>query len=58
MANSVEVRFPFLDDDLVENCMSLNDRFKIKALDEKYILRKIAEKYLPQELLKRKKVPV
>lgn len=57
MANSIEVRFPFLDDDLVEYCMSLNDRFKIKALDEKYILKKIAEKYLPQELLKRKKFP-
>lgn len=57
MANSVEVRFPFLDDDLVEYCMSLNDRFKIKALNEKYIVKKIAEKYLPTELIKRKKFP-
>jgi asparagine synthase (glutamine-hydrolysing) len=57
MANSVEVRFPFLDDDLVEYCMSLNDRFKIKALNEKYILKKIAEKYLPGELTRRKKFP-
>lgn len=57
MANSVEVRFPFLDDDLVEYSMSLNDKFKIKALNEKYILKKIAEKYLPSELMKRKKFP-
>jgi len=57
MANSIEVRFPFLDDDLLEYCMSLNDRFKIKALNEKYILKKIAEKYLPQQLLQRKKFP-
>jgi asparagine synthase (glutamine-hydrolysing) len=57
MANSVEVRFPFLDDDLVEYCMSLDDRFKIRALNEKYILKKIAEKYLPSELINRKKFP-
>lgn len=57
MANSVEVRFPFLDDELVEYCMSLNDRFKIRALNEKYILKKIAEKYLPYELVNRKKFP-
>jgi asparagine synthase (glutamine-hydrolysing) len=57
MANSVEVRFPFLDDELVEYCMSLNDKFKIRALNEKYILKKIAEKYLPYELVNRKKFP-
>lgn len=57
MANSVEVRFPFLDDELVEYCMSLDDRFKLKALNEKYILKKIAEKYLPAELVNRKKFP-
>jgi asparagine synthase (glutamine-hydrolysing) len=46
MANSVEVRFPFLDNDLVDYCMSLNDKYKIRALNEKYILKKIASKYL------------
>ena len=57
MANSVEVRFPFLDDELVEYCMSLEDKYKIRALNEKYILKKIAEKYLPYELVNRKKFP-
>ncbi len=57
MAHSVEVRFPFLDEDLLEYSMSLNDRFKIKGLNEKYILKKIAEKYLPGELVNRKKFP-
>ena len=57
MANSVEVRFPFLDDELVEYCMSLNDKYKIRALNEKYILKRIAEKYLPTELVNRKKFP-
>lgn len=57
MANSVEVRYPFLDDELVEYCLSLNDKFKIRALNEKYILKKIAEKYLPYDLVNRKKFP-
>jgi asparagine synthase (glutamine-hydrolysing) len=57
MANSVEVRFPFLDDDLAEYCMSLNDRYKIRALNEKVVLKRIAEKYLPRELVYRKKYP-
>lgn len=57
MANSVEVRFPFLDDELVDYCMSLNDGLKIRALNEKYILKKIAGKYLPRELVNRKKFP-
>ena len=57
MANSVEVRYPFLDDELVEYSMSIKDTYKIKALKEKYILKKIAEKYLPRELLNRQKFP-
>ncbi len=57
MANSVEVRFPFLDDELVEYCMSLNDKYKIRALNEKFILKRIADKYLPSELVNRKKFP-
>ena len=57
MANSVEVRFPFLDDDLVGYCMSLSDKYKIKVLNEKYILKKIAGKYLPYDLVNRKKFP-
>lgn len=57
MANSVEVRCPFLDDQLVEYSMSMDDRFKIKALNEKYLLKKVAEKYLPPELVNRRKFP-
>lgn len=57
MANSVEVRFPFLDEDLIAYTGSLDDRYKIKALNEKYILKKIAEKYLPLNLVNRKKFP-
>ena len=57
MSNSVEVRFPFLDDELIDYCASLNDSLKIKGLNEKYILKKVAAKYLPKELIIRKKFP-
>lgn len=57
MANSVEVRYPFLDEALVAHCLGLRDTHKIKALNEKYLLKKIAEKYVPRELLLRKKFP-
>jgi asparagine synthase (glutamine-hydrolysing) len=57
MANSVEVRYPFLDDALIDYTLSIKDNYKIKALNEKYLLKKIAERYLPAELLNRKKFP-
>lgn len=57
MANSVECRYPFLDNDLVEFALGLEDRLKIRGLTEKFIVRRVAEKYLPQEILRRKKFP-
>ncbi len=57
MANSVECRYPFLDSDVVDFALSLEDRLKIRGLTEKYIVRRVAEKYLPQEILRRKKFP-
>ncbi len=57
MANSVEARFPFLDDSLVSYSMDMEDRFKIRALNEKYVIRSIASKYLPNEIICRKKFP-
>lgn len=57
MANSVECRYPFLDSDLVDFALGLEDRMKIKGLTEKYIVRRVAKKYLPKEILQRKKFP-
>jgi asparagine synthase (glutamine-hydrolysing) len=57
MANSVECRYPFLDNDVVDFALRLDDRLKIKGLTEKYIVRRVAAKYLPQEILQRKKFP-
>ena len=51
MAHSVEPRSPFLDKDLWEFCMTLNDRFRINNQETKYILKKVAEFYLPKEVI-------
>jgi asparagine synthase (glutamine-hydrolysing) len=55
MANSVEVRYPFLDKDLVEFSTKIPSELKLNELNEKYILRKMAEKSVPREIVKREK---
>lgn len=57
MANSVECRYPFLDSDLVDFALNLDDRLKIRGLNEKYVVRRVARKYLPEAVLKRRKFP-
>lgn len=57
MAHSVECRYPFLDNDIVEFALQLNDRHKIKVLTEKYILKEVAKKYLPSDIINRPKFP-
>ncbi len=55
MQNSLEVRAPFLDHRLVEYVASLPDPFKLRTLKTKYILKKLALKYLPAEIINRPK---
>lgn len=51
MANSLEVRSPFLSKHLLEFAPQLPDHYKINKLKTKYILRKLAENYLPEPLV-------
>ena len=51
MANSVEVRLPFLSHELVEFVFSLPASFKIKNGYTKWILRKSMEHKLPQNII-------
>ncbi|NOT51414.1 MAG: asparagine synthase (glutamine-hydrolyzing) [Chitinophagaceae bacterium] len=51
MAHSLEGRSPLLCKGLLEYVPSVNDSFKIKGTKTKYILRMLAEKYLPAELI-------
>jgi len=55
MANSVEARVPYTDRAVYEFANSLPASLKFKKRQLKYILRKIAEKYLPKELIYRRK---
>ncbi len=57
MANGVVGKFPFLDNKIADFAFSLKDKFKINVLNEKYLLKKLASRYLPKEFLDRKKFP-
>lgn len=55
MAHSVEVRSPFLDKAFVELVGHIPSALKIKDTEVKYLLKKVALHYLPQELVFRPK---
>ncbi len=55
MANSVEGRYPFLDYRLLEFAASLPDEFKLKGMNEKFILKELMSDELPTTVLKRHK---
>ncbi len=55
MANSIEGRYPFLDHRLIEFCTKLNPEYKLKGLDEKYLMKKMAAGRIPKEILNRSK---
>jgi asparagine synthase (glutamine-hydrolysing) len=55
MAEGVEVRVPYLDLELVNFANSLPVNLKMRGITTKYILRKVAERYLPKEIIYRSK---
>lgn len=55
LANSVEARYPFLDVELVEYAKRIPPSLKLNGSTEKYILKKIAEGLIPQEIINREK---
>jgi asparagine synthase (glutamine-hydrolysing) len=54
MANSVEGRFPFLDHRLIDFASRLPDRLKIRALNEKWVLKRAMRRYLPNDAARTK----
>lgn len=56
MATGVEARVPFLDHMLVETGLQIPMNLKYRNGQTKYLLKKIAEKYLPYECIYRTKV--
>lgn len=55
MANSLEVRSPFLDQDLMEFMGTIPSSFKLRWFTTKYILKKTLVKIIPERILNRKK---
>ncbi len=56
-SHSVEGRHPFLDAELLDFIVTIPDKYKLKGVNEKYILKKAGEGIVPDEILKRKKFP-
>ena len=56
MANSLEVRSPFLDYRVVEFGLSIPAKYKIGGRENKHILREIARSFVPRNLIDRPKM--
>ncbi len=55
MNASVETRYPFLDDDVIAFCARIAPEYKLKGLTEKWILRQVAARILPERIANRPK---
>lgn len=56
MAVSLEARSPFLDHHVIEFAASLPEKYKLRGLTTKYLLKRVLKKLLPQENLARRKM--
>lgn len=54
-ANSVEGRYPFLDINLIDFVRKVPAHMLLNGMVEKYILKKTAARYIPEEIIKREK---
>lgn len=57
MAASIEGRPPLIDHRIVELLFKLKPEFRINGGVQKYLLKKVSEKYLPNEIIYRPKAP-
>jgi asparagine synthase (glutamine-hydrolysing) len=55
MAASLEVRLPFLAYPLVEFALSMPSNLKVRGTTSKYLLRRLAQSYLPKGIVQRPK---
>ena len=56
MHSSVEVRYPFLDEDVFDFLAKLHPRWKLRGFRDKHLLRLLAERWLPPAIYRRGKV--
>jgi len=55
MMASIEGRPPLTDHKLIEFMFSISPKFKINGSNQKYLLKKVAERYIPQDVIYREK---
>jgi len=55
MANSLELRVPYLDKEIVEYVERLPESYKIQWGKQKFLHKEICKNYLPKEIINRKK---
>jgi len=55
MHSSVETRYPFISEDVVALLAGLHPRWKLRGLQDKYLLRLVAERWLPKSVAWRPK---
>ncbi|TMJ34289.1 MAG: asparagine synthase (glutamine-hydrolyzing) [Alphaproteobacteria bacterium] len=55
MNSSVETRYPFLDEEVVDFTARLDPRWKMRGLRDKYLLRCLAQRWLPPKVAWRRK---
>jgi asparagine synthase (glutamine-hydrolysing) len=56
MANSLEARSPFLDHKVIEFAASLPESLKLKGFETKSLLKKVASRLVPNEVVYRRKM--
>lgn len=56
MHSSVEVRYPFLDEDVFDFLAKLHPRWRLRGFRDKHLLRLLAERWIPKSVARRQKV--
>jgi asparagine synthase (glutamine-hydrolysing) len=56
MAHGLEIRVPFLDLDIIEFVERLKSSYKVRFFSGKWLHKKICNKFLPKEIVRRKKI--
>jgi asparagine synthase (glutamine-hydrolysing) len=56
MHSSVEVRYPFLDEEVFGFLATLHPRWKLRGFRDKHLLRLLAERWVPPSVYRRRKV--
>jgi asparagine synthase (glutamine-hydrolysing) len=55
MWHSLELRVPYLDHDFVTLASRIPARLKIRGMNQKYLLKRLAERWLPHDMIHHRK---